>query len=80
MIGQTVSHYRILEKLGEGGMGVVYKAIDRTLDRVVALKILFEIDEPQNVKRFQQEAKALAKLGLPPETQVLYRPPRPPAE
>ncbi len=63
LIGVDVGPYRIQEKLGEGGMGVVYKAVDRLLDRVVALKILFEVDEPQNVRRFEQEAKALAKLA-----------------
>ncbi len=72
LVDADVGPYRVVEKLGEGGMGVVYKAIDRTLDRVVALKILFEIDEPQNVKRFQQEAKALAKLAHPNAIQIFW--------
>lgn len=67
MIGKTVSHYRILEKLGEGGMGVVYKAEDIRLARVVALKFLprqFNINEEER-NRFIQEAKAVAALEHP---------------
>lgn len=67
MIGKIISHYKVLEKIGEGGMGVVYKAEDTKLDRIVALKFLPQYLTTTDTERarFLQEAKAAAALNHP---------------
>ena len=67
MTGRTISHYEVLEKLGEGGMGAVFKARDTHLDRFVSLKLLLSeaVTNPDRRRRFVQEAKAASALNHP---------------
>src|SRR5438552_15732313 len=67
MTGRTLGHYQIVEKLGDGGMGVVWKARDTRLDRFVALKFLpaAKMSDPERKRRFAQEAKAASALNHP---------------
>ena len=64
MVGKTISHYQVLEKIGEGGMGEVYHATDTKLNRDVAIKVLPEqfTQDPQRLARFEREAKLLAQF------------------
>ena len=67
LVGRSLGHYRIVELLGKGGMGEVYRAWDERLDRDVAVKVLPEevAADPERLKRFEREAKALAALSHP---------------
>jgi len=67
MIGTTLSHYKVIEKLGQGGMGIVYRAEDTNLDREVAIKVLPEefTKDPHRLARLEREAKLLASLNHP---------------
>jgi serine/threonine protein kinase len=67
LVGQTLGHYRVVEQIGAGGMGVVYRTLDERLDRNVALKILppGALADENARKRFRKEALALAKLNHP---------------
>ena len=72
MIGQSIAHFEITAKIGEGGMGEVYQAIDTKLNREVALKVLPEsfAQDPQRMGRFQREAQVLASLNHPNIAQI----------
>ena len=73
MIGKTLSHYKVLEEIGRGGMGVVYRALDTTLGREVALKVLGSgaARDPEQESRLKQEARAAASLAHP-SVSVVY--------
>src|SRR5215467_5971059 len=72
MIGESIGHYRISAKLGEGGMGIVFRALDTKLQRDVALKLLPDhfADDPERLARFQREAQVLASLNHPNIAQI----------
>ncbi len=67
MVGTTISHYKVIEKIGQGGMGEVYRAEDTNLSREVAIKVLPEqfTKDPQRLARFEREAQLLAQLNHP---------------
>ena len=65
MVGQTIARYRVLEKVGEGGMGVVYKAHDPDLNRTVAIKVLSAAGDEERRRRFRQEARNASSLNHP---------------
>src|ERR1043166_1793147 len=66
IVGQLVGKYRVLSRLGRGGMGTVYKAVDETLGREVAIKLLNpDLSDPEVLKRFRAEAVTLARLNHP---------------
>ena len=67
MVGTTISHYKVIEKIGQGGMGEVYRAEDTNLSREIAIKVLPEqfTQDPQRLARFEREAKLLAQLNHP---------------
>ncbi len=72
MVGTTISHYKVIEKIGQGGMGEVYRAEDTNLSREVAIKVLPEqfTQDPQRLARFEREAKLLASLNHPKITAI----------